>query len=94
MKTINPRKKYWASFNYVEFQMIGQAVIDCSHSGQCDEDVAYWQTRIVRPASCTKEKLAMELKGYGAWNSEELADDEANWRRIIWIGASNISDSN
>lgn len=63
---------------------------NCSHQGQCDEDVSYWATRIERPEDCTVEALAKELAEYGAWNDEELADDEANWKRIIWSAAGNI----
>lgn len=85
-------KLIWASFNRFEFQMPAEAVSDCSHQGSCDEDVAHWQSRIARPAAITPEALRAELKEYGAWDEPELADDDANWRRIIWIAAGNIQD--
>ena len=81
-----------ASFNRFEISMPRQAVLDCSHSGQCDLDVENWAKKIKRPKTLTPEKLATELKEYGAWTWEELQDDAANWRRIIWIGAGNIMD--
>ena len=70
--------------------MPDDAVADCSHQGQCDEDVEYWSARIDRPETITPEALAAELREYGAWDQDELADDAANWRRIIWLAAGNI----
>ena len=82
----------WAGFNGFELVIPTQAVGDCSHSGACDSDVAFWQSRIARPETCTPEKLAAELKEYGAWDAEELADDAANWNRIVWLACGNIKD--
>ena len=68
------------------------AITDCSHSGRCDEEVEHWSNTIQRPESCTVRALQEELKEYGAWNQEELADDAANWRRIVWLAAGNIKE--
>lgn len=93
MKTrVKSEVSHWASFNRFEFEMSDDAVQSCHHQGVCDDDVAYWAGKIDRPASVTPEKLAAELKEYGAWDAEELADDEANWRRIVWIAAGNIQE--
>jgi hypothetical protein len=88
-----------AYFNRFSLDLPDEAVADCSHQGQCDEDVAYWagtnakgNLHIERPASITPKVLAAELREYGAWDTEELADDAANWRRIIWSAACNIRD--
>lgn len=99
---INPNALYWASFNRFELRLPGQCVIDCSHSGPCDSDVEYWAganwegskriARIERPATVTPEALAAELKDYGAWDADELADDDQNWHRLIWIAACNIAE--
>ena len=84
-------KTKWAAFNRFEFKMPIDAINDCSHSGSCDADVEYWQSRI-NLSHIPDEALRAELKEYGAWDSEELKDREANERRIIWIAASNIQD--
>ena len=81
-----------AYFNRFTLDLPDQAVGDCSHSGACDQDVAHWSTRIDRPAEITPEKLAAELREYGAWDVWELADDSANWQRLIWIAAGNIQE--
>ena len=86
------REVKWASFNRFEFEMPVDAIADCHHRGPCDEDVAHWAPKIVRPDSITPEKLKAELSEYGAWDDDELNDDEANWRRIVWLAAGNIQD--
>lgn len=81
-----------AYFNRFSIEMPEQAVKDCSHSGACDEDVERWSKQIQRPAECTMTNLQAELSEYGAWDEDELDDDKANWERIIWLAAENISD--
>ena len=97
--TINPAALYWASFNRFEFRLPGQAVIDCAHSGACDDDVAHWAPKVNRYEAGerhawapTPDKLRAELAEYGAWDDAELADDDANWRRIVWLAAGNIKE--
>lgn len=82
----------WALFNRFELQIPKQAVAACSHSGSCDEDVEFWQSRITRPEQCSADSLAKELLEYGTWDDEELRNDEKNWRRIVWIACGNIND--
>ena len=38
------------------------------------------------------QKIAAELKEYGAWDETELKDTVMNQYRIIWIAAGNIID--
>lgn len=99
-QTINPDALYWASFNRFELRLPGRCVLDCSHSGPCDDDVAHWVPRIRRQVETdafrnapTADAIRAELKEYGAWDADELADDEQNWHRLVWIAAGNISDS-
>lgn len=84
----------FASFNRFEIQMTLAQAKACSHSGACDADIAALvkSKKVHRPRQCTKENLAAELKEYGAWELNELADDAANWQRILWIAAGNIRD--
>jgi hypothetical protein len=35
-----------------------------------------------------------ELSEYGAWDADELADDQSNRERILWIAAGNIIEEN
>ena len=65
------------------------------HSGACDSDIAYLltvpyiaaQINAIDPAL-----IANELKGFGAWNSEELSDQAENKTRLLWIACGDIVD--
>ena len=101
MKTdsLNPSALYWASFNRFEMRLSGECVEACSHSGACDDDVAHWAPIVRAQVETdaftnrpTPNKIRAELKECGAWDADELADDEANWRRIVWIAAGNIAE--
>lgn len=81
-----------AYFERFTLELPDAAVVDCYHQGACDEDVDFWSSRITRHEEITPEKLAAELKEYGAWDEEELSDDQANWKRLIWIAAGNIQE--
>jgi hypothetical protein len=81
-----------AYFNRFFIELPDQAVKDMSHAGPCDDDAEHWQTRVHRPPEATPEVLARELHEYGAWDDEELEDDAANWRRVIWLAAVQIKE--
>lgn len=71
----------------LEFQT---AFLSCSHSGPCDSDVenAKQFFAVDNPA-----KLRTYLKEFGAWDESELADDDANLGRILWIMAGEIKEN-
>lgn len=68
-----------------------------SHSGACDDDVdsllslPYMKEQFDRLDTDTIRK---ELAEYGAWDSDELADDKQNQARLLWIAAGDINDGN
>ncbi len=64
------------------------------HQGQCDEDVEWImrsepkvgrQLRKVDP-----QVLRDELRGYGAWDDEELKDHQVNLTRLLWLACGDI----
>jgi len=66
-----------------------------SHSGRCDDDVAFLLTlpKIKRQLKkIPNDKLIAELKETGAWSIEELQDRQTNEERIVWIAGCNISE--
>lgn len=63
---------------------------DCSHQGQCDDDVSFWVEYF---SVNNKKKLREYLKNFGAWDSKELADDDANLNRLIWTMANDIKEN-
>ena len=96
---IDPSALYWASFNRFELRIPGECALDCSHSGPCDADVARWVPRVraqiaedAFPNGPTPDIIRAELADYGAWDAEELANDGANFARLIWIAACNVAE--
>jgi len=82
-------------FNRFEIQMTKKQAVGASHPGACDDDAdALLKVPSIRrqldkiPAS----KIADELREYGAWDDEELKDEQANRARIVWIAAGNIRE--
>jgi hypothetical protein len=66
------------------------------HSGACDSDIAYLLTVPYIAAQINAidpELIAAELKGFGAWDSLELADHEENKSRLLWIACGDIIDN-
>ena len=86
----------WASFNRFEIRLTKDQARSASHQGQCDDDVnALSEVPAIKRqlAKLDPADVAAELKEYGAWDQEELADHEQNLQRILWIAAGNIIDS-
>jgi hypothetical protein len=90
------RRKYaYASFNRFEIRLKIDDALSVSHSGQCDDDVAALlrvdyvakQLDKIDPAA-----IAAELREYGAWDDEQLADHDDNLARILWIAGGNIRE--
>lgn len=65
------------------------------HQGACDDDVAYLARlpHIVRQLDdIGHEAMAAELAEYGAWDADELADENATRERFLWVACGNIVD--
>jgi hypothetical protein len=63
------------------------------------DDVTSWEEKIRAqietdnfPNKPTPDKIRAELQEDGAWDETELADDAANFRRLIWSAANNIAE--
>ena len=83
----------YATFERFEIKMTLAQAEGASHQGQCDDDVAALlaEPSIKRQlAKIPSASIAAELKGYGAWDDEELADVAANQARIVWLAAGDI----
>lgn len=94
MKTLLPSALYWAQFNRFQLRLPGEAVNDVAQSGDNGPAVQKWAPRVRNewPERATPDAIRAELNEYGAWDAEELADDAANWGRLLWLAAHNISD--
>lgn len=69
-------------------------VVACSGPGAADEPVRRW---IADEHSltwhATPETIRKSLAGHGAWDDDELADDETNRERILWIACNDIREN-
>lgn len=87
---------YWTTGSgRIELDITKWQAEACTHPGPCDSDVAELakHPKIARQlAKVDPALLASELREYGAWDSDELADHEQNLQRLLWIAAGDISD--
>lgn len=101
VREIDPREIIYSGIfdglRGLEIEMTLEQALSCSHAGDCDDDVSI----VVRKPEIAAqfdtigaEKLRDGLKEAGAWDSEELADDEMNRRRAVWMAACDIREEN
>ena len=85
-----------ASFNRFEFALTREDVDRCHHTGTCDDDVyevSQYEYVVEQFNRIEKETIRTVLKEYAEWNSDELADDAENRRRVVWLAAADIQDA-
>lgn len=88
-------KTLYAGFERFELGMTMAQAQSGSHQGRCDDDVAVLcevPEIAAQLDAFGAEKIAAELKGYGAWDAEELADHTQNRARLVWCAACNIAE--
>ena len=81
----------------IELQMTLEQARSASHQGQCDNDVRDLSKvpAIARQlAKIDPAILRDELREYGAWDENELADPDQNLQRLLWLAAGDIVDGN
>jgi hypothetical protein len=89
-------EKGWASFNYVELWLTLDDARSAHHQGQCDDDVRdlsevpYVKAQL---DALGPDAVRKELKEYGAWAADELADHERNLQRLLWLAAGDVVES-
>jgi hypothetical protein len=86
----------YTSFENIEFELPLAVALSCSQPGK-DAEADVWRARQdpkLREAlsQLDPEKVKEELRGYGAWDREELEDHETNLGRIVWIAACGIRE--
>lgn len=89
-------KQHLASFNRFEILLPEDCVYECSGPGDAEPAVLHWLNDAAVSAEIEQipdEKLRAELREYGAWDDDELMDDEANHKRILWLSACDIREA-
>jgi hypothetical protein len=87
---------YFDGLRGLGLNMTKRDAFSASHSGQCDSDVA----ALVKKPAIAQQLDAMSpddirdgLKESGAWDTEELKDDQQNRRRAVWLAACDIREN-
>lgn len=97
MESIDPNELYWftSSNGRIEFQMPGECLMDICQPGPADEAVAYWRGHEIIGAALDALDPATvqdELREFGAWDADELADHDANLDRLLWTAACSAAE--
>lgn len=86
----------FATFERFELQLTLEDALSASHQGQCDHDVS----ALSRVPYVAEQLMALdpaavraELKEYGAWDADELADHDQNLQRVLWLAAGDIREA-
>ena len=68
-----------------------QDLLECATPGQdASEAVDYVLAHY--SVSGVPEDCAAMLRGYGAWDDEDLADHDENLRRLVWLAGCDLSE--
>lgn len=84
-----------AMFERFELDMTQEQAESVSHAGDCSDDV---EVLVDAPSIASQldeigpQAIRDELREYGAWDEDELTDDDANRQRIVWIAGGNIRE--
>jgi len=85
-----------ATFNRFELELTEDQAMGVSVGGQDATEAVDWVLTdkgvVAQLDAIGAMALRDELTEYGAWDSERLADDDANRQRIVWIAGGNIRE--
>ena len=84
------KKRPWFDGPWMVRRIPKRAVLDCSHAGDCGDDVAFWVSKL--GFDCPADEARSYLKGFGTWDDGELADHAANVRRVFWLFCGEIRE--
>jgi len=85
----------FAQFDRFSLEITKEQASTGSHPGPCEGDVyALSLVPAIRRQfdKILPEDIAATLRGYGAWNEEDLEDHAENIQRILWIACGDIMD--
>ena len=79
----------------VSLTMTLEQAQSASHQGACDADVkALSEVPAIAAQLATFDpaEVAQDLREYGAWSTDELADHDQNLQRLLWLAAGDIRE--
>jgi hypothetical protein len=94
--SIQPDSPYFlsSSCGRVEVVVPGQAILDLSASGPVDDAAEYWsqEGRTWGWGDVDPRDVARDLAEYGAWDEEDLKDEDLNRERFLWTAACSVAE--
>jgi len=81
----------------IELQLTLRQAQSCAHPGDNEAAVKLLRQdpKVRRQLNKLDPKLvASELREYGAWDDNDLADHDQNLTRLLWIAAHDITEEN
>jgi hypothetical protein len=69
-----------------------ECIADCSGPGSADAAVDYWRDRL--GFTVDRDRTMRCLAGYGAWEPEELAAEDADTlaARVLWLACGDFNE--
>jgi len=87
---------FWSSGSgRIELEINPDDALACAHPGPCDDDVYQLSQSahmVGQLQKLDRALVASELREYGAWDSDELADHAQNLQRLLWIACGDIAE--
>lgn len=74
----------------IEFQLPTQAVLDCHHQGDCEDDCRAWQKEL--NLGLDRNKMIAELTGYGLDDVETWTNEKME-TYCVWLASGNIQET-
>ena len=94
--TILPHSPYWisSSCGRVEVVVPGETLIDLTASGPVDDAAEYWshEGRTWGWGDVDPSDVAVDLAEYGAWDEEDLKDEDQNRERFLWTASGMVTE--
>lgn len=89
-------KIWWStSSGRIELELTAEDATSGSHQGPCDDDIRELSREpyiAEQLAKLDPKLLASELREWGAWTDDELADHDQNLQRVLWLACGSIAD--
>lgn len=84
---------WFSSFYAFSLSMAKQAILECSHQGDCTEECRCWSKRMRRQLSqIPLEDRRSELRDTGGWEDlSEACEEEIN-TRLVWVVACDLKE--
>lgn len=97
MKTTSPLQfGYFDGLRGNGIEMTLNQALSCSHQGSCDDDVAALLKNPAIEAQLVAygpDAIRDGLREAGAWDDEELSNDDQNRHRALWLAACDIKEN-